>query len=527
MMTRTHYILLFLLPFVFVAAGQEIQHAGLEHARRHTPWQLSFNPAGISQIPLDSLIEARIGYRDDKRPLSLSDHPERSRQYGAAVDGYSHFKRLRLEGGLSWKQDIREGVHYNFLLQPDYLVTAGDTLDNPQRVEEYRIYGKASCLLAPGLTAGIGGDYTAANNKDDSDNQYFKGNAHTTAITAGLIYENRHVRTGLSAGYTQRTELLSYGSANKERLYTYPLGFYLRMGDFNLPEQGGVMRSGGSGSNYVFRSTGNQWLVSAQAEWRANSLNWFNALTFSRQTQEDNPDEAGNMKGWKERFTSIEYRSRLTLPHGRWTHLVSPALLWKQGLSDRFLQHINYESLNGSWETYATYRLASRTQARAELRYEAIQDYTASADRQAWEVAAGWYRREEKFYCFPMTIAQVTTTLQGSVAYRYTFSLPRSSSLTLSPAFTFGTGYGTEESISQPAGTPKTKNQLPRSYARVSNDYAAYTATRLGLDLRAEYRRSITRTLAAGLRLYAGGEQVTGGRSEAEGRISAGLIVWL
>ena len=86
------------------------------------------------------------------------------------------------------------------------------------------------------------------------------------------------------------------------------------------------------------------------------------------------------------RFTALEYQSRLTISHGRWTHLISPSLLWKQGLSDRFLQHINYESLGGAWETYAMYRLASRTQARAELRYEAIQDYTPGGDRQAWEV---------------------------------------------------------------------------------------------------------------------------------------------
>lgn len=523
-MIRTHSILLLLLVASLGASGQERPYTGLEHALRYTPWQLSFNPAGISHLPIDSLIEAQIGYRQDRQPLSLSDCPERSRQYGASVDGYNRFGRLHLTGGLSWQQDFRDEVRYNLLLQPDYLVTAGDTLDGTQRVEEYRIYGKAAYRLTPGLTAGIGADYTAAHNKDDSDEKRFTGNANTTSVTAGLLYECRNLRAGLSAGYTHRTELLTYGSTLKERLYTYPLGFYLNMTDFNLPEQGGVMRSTGAGSNYQFRGTGNQWLLSAQAEWKVNPISWFNTLALSRQKQEDNPDKSGNMRGWEERFTALEYQSRLTISHGRWTHLISPSLLWKQGLSDRFLQHINYESLGGAWETYAMYRLASRTQARAELRYEAIQDYTPGGDRQAWEVAAGWYHHDEKFYCYPMAISQTTSTLQGTLAYRYTFLLPHSSKLTLLPSFTFQTGYGTEEDISQPAGTPQTENKLPRSYARVANDYAARTATRLLLGLGAEYRIPVAPSTSIGFRLSGGLERVTGERSGTEGRIQAGCF---
>lgn len=524
MMIRIHSILLLLLIVVQLAAGQERLHSGLEHAFHYTPWQLSFNPAGISRLPADSLFEARIGCRQDRQSLSLSDHPERLQQYGASVEGYNRIGQLQLTGGLSWKQDLRKGVYYNFLLQPDYLVTAGDTLGEAQRVEEYRIYGKAAYSLTPGLTAGIGGDFTAANNKDDSDEKRFTGNAHTTSVTAGLLYEHRNLRIGLSAGYIHRTELLQYSSMIKERLYTYPLGFYLNMADFNSPEQGGVMRST-AGSNFQFRSTGNQWLAAAQAEWSTKDISWFNTLAFSRQTQEDNPDKSGNMKGWEEGFSTAEYQSRLTVSHGRWTHLVSPSLYWKQGLSDRFLQHINYESLSGAWETYATYRLASRTQARAELRYEAIQDYTPTEDRQAWIMAAGWYHHEEKFYSFPMTISQTAATLQGMLAYRYTFAFRRNSRLTLYPSFTFRTGYGTEENISQPAGTPETENKLPRSPDRAGNDYAARTAARFLPAIQVEFRTPIRRNLAGGIRLSGSVEQLTGRYRETVGNIGANVFV--
>lgn len=519
------YIILSLLTLAGTAAGQTGLRSGLEQTLGYSPWLHSLNPAGISDIPTDSLVEARIGYKYDRQPLSLSDCPEGVQQYGASVDGCNRFGRLQLTGGLSWQQELRKGVYYNFLLQPDYLVTAGDTLGGTQRVEKYRIYGKASYLLTPGFTAGIGADYTAASNKDDSDETRFEGDAYTTSVAAGILYENRQWRTGLSVGYTHRTELLPYSSTLKERLYTYPLGFYLNMAEFNLSEQGGIMRSGGAGSSYVFRSTGNQWLVSAQAEWKASTFGWFNTLSLSRQTQESNPDKSGNMKGWEEQFTTLEYQSRLTLPRGRWTHLFCPALLWKQGVSDRILQHINYEVLNGAWETYATYRLASRTQARAELRYEAIQDYTPLDDRQAWEVAASWYRHEEKFYCYPMTIAQTTTTLQGSVAYRYTFVLPRRARLTISPVFTFAMGYGTEEAVSQPSGTPDTESRLPRSDTRVANDYAARTATRLLPAIRAELRLPIGNALTGGFRLAGGVEQLAGRYRETTGNIQAGTFI--
>ena len=509
-------LLLLLLNTAFAAEGQDTSYSGLQHALRYTPWQLSFNPAGITRIPLDSLIEARIGYGYTWQPLSLSDQPDESQQYGASVDGYSRFGRLQLTGGLSWRQDLRKGAGYNYLLQPDYLVTAGDTLSNSQRVEKYRIYGKAAYQLTSRFTAGIGLDYTANDYTDDGAEKRFGGNAHTTALSTGLLYESGRVRMGLSAAYTRRTEGLSYSTLSHERLFTYPLGYYQRMEDFNAGE---------GGSSYAFRSRGNLWQTSLQAEWQANGRSYFHSLTAGYLKQANNPDKSGNMKGWDERFSSLEYRSRLTLPHGRWMHLISPSLLWKQGLSDRILQHVDPDSPSDAWMTYATYRFASRTETAAELRYEAIRDYSPTDDRQAWEVKAGWDRRKEQFYSFPLTIAQTIATLHGSVAYRYTFRLRGSSRLTLSPSFACITGYGTKEAISQEPGTPETELNMPRSYARVDNDYAARTATRLLCGLHTEYRRTFTHSFSAGLRLSGGFEQVTG--NGTGGNIRVGWVCWL
>ena len=155
-------------------------------------------------------------------------------------------------GGIDWSQSLLEGRKWNLLSQPDYLITAGDSLGEPQRIEKYRIYGQAAYVLSPKIKVGIDGDYTATSNEDRSSYHIYHGMAHLIRISGGVVYEQVRRRFGASIHYTHRTEELTYDTDSKDKLYTFPLGYWLPMQEL-------------SGS-FLFRSQGKRLGVSLQTE---------------------------------------------------------------------------------------------------------------------------------------------------------------------------------------------------------------------------------------------------------------------
>lgn len=515
--------LLLLLPFTEVLA--QIAE------RQYNPWEQSLNPAGICYTPIDSVIEVMAGYNLTRTPLALSNQPEKDQHYGASVDGYRRIGKLQLSGGLSWEQSRLEGHAWNFLTQPDYLVTAGDTLGEPQRTEQYQIYGKAACALTNHLTGGLSGMYTATDNRNVGPEDRYKGEAHTLHTTAGLIRKWSRAHVGLSVSYTHRTELLAYDTDNKERLYTYPMGYYIPMGDLFGDESGGIVTRSSlrstAGNSTLFRSTGNKWQAALQAEWHGNNWSWFNELLASNQQQEDNPNESDNMRGWDGQFNSFRYYSRFSHSRGRWTHLLTPILSGQWGTSDRILQRVDESNITSAWITYATIRFASRNRADLSVQYELARDYTPSGSSLAWQASAGWQYQEEALYSYPYIVSQHTGIFRGEVAFERRLPLPSNSRLTLRPSIAIASGEGVEETIERTDNPAEAVMKSSRDYNRVSHDFAARTATRSHLCLQVEYRRPITRTLSAGIRLQAGVEQVWEQKREAQGQARACLIIWL
>lgn len=498
---------------------------------RYNAWEQSLNPAGIHYTPVDSLIEAKVGYLQIHTPLALSEQPERKESYNVSADGYQRLGRLQLTGGLAWQQNQLSGHRWNFLILPDYIVASGDTINEKQTTEQYRIYGKAAYEFPSGLIAGLSGDYTATDNRENSEKDRYKGSAHTTRISAGLVQAWEAFHVGISITCELRNELLSYGIDYDERLYTYPMGYFIPMDDFygynNLKKTSSGMLRSSPGNSYSFRSTGNNWQTGIQAELMGNGWNWFNELNAGYQRLNDNPNDSENMQGWKERFTTIRYNSRLTLNKGRWTHLVSPALYLQLGISDRVLQHPVEYDMYAAWKTYATIRFASRNRADVSVQYEFARDYTPLGSSLAWQASAGWQYRKETLYIYPYTVSQHTGVFRGEIALQRRLTLPAASQLTFRPSIAVASGEGVEEAIERTDNPAEAVRKSSRDYNRVSHDFAARTATRSHLCLQVEYRRPITRTLSAGIRLQAAVEQIWEQKREAQGQARACLIIWL
>lgn len=509
---KTVLSLLFLLLLATVDATG--QGASLRHIVRHNPWEESANPAGIYYTAADSLMEVSAGYHLARHPLPLSDEPDKTQTYGAGMYGYKRFSRLQLRGGIGWQQKRTEGDRWNLLVQPDYLVAAGDSTNAPRRLEQYRIHGTAAYALSPRLTAGLGATYTATNNSFRLLENKHTGRAYTTHFSAGLIHAGRRWRTGFSMVYTHTSEVLPYSTNETQRLFVYPMGFYMPMAEIS--------------NSYAFRSVGNRWQAALQAEWHpAAGWSWLNEVSASYLHRSSNPSYADNILGWTEQFATLSYTGRLTCSRGRWTHLVSPRLILQAGISDRILQRAPADDLSASQITFATYRQAARREAIAHLGYEVARDYTPAGPSLAWQASADWYSQREEAYAHPFTYAQQTHTFRGEVAFLRSFTLRHADGLTLRPALSFATGYGREEEVTRQPISADALNKHRRSYGRVAQDYASRTATRLGFGLQAEYRHPLSNTLTAGLRLHAAMEQVTGAERETGGQVVIGLFVCL
>ena len=217
-------------------------YASRSWAQQESAWALSANPVSISYVPKDSAMEAGLSYLIHQAALPASDQPDQTQTYRAYVSGNRKLGLLWLAGGIDWSQSLLEGRKWNLLSQPDYLITAGDSLGEPQRIEKYRIYGQAAYVLSPKIKVGIDGDYTATSNEDRSSYHIYHGMAHLIRISGGVVYEQVRRRFGASIHYTHRTEELTYDTDSKDKLYTFPLGYWLPMqelsGSFLFRSQG-------------------------------------------------------------------------------------------------------------------------------------------------------------------------------------------------------------------------------------------------------------------------------------------------
>lgn len=505
-------------------------HPDIATRTQYNPWEQSLNPAGIRLTEIDSLLEATIGYDRLHPALAATDQPENTISYNGTADGYKRLGNLRLAGGMGWRQDRLKGQQWNLTVQPGYLVTAGDSLSNPRHTEQYSLYGKAAYAFSPRLTAGLGGAYTATDNQDASPEERCSGRATTLTLSAGLIRTGKHGRIGLSAVYIRRNELLSYASNDKERLYTFPLGYFLPMSELN--HGGGGMLRSTPGNSSVFRSTGNGWQAALQGEYRRAQVSWFNELQLGFERRGISPDDSENMYGWKEKYLTLGYRSQLDIRQGRWTHLISPAVGLRRDVNDRILQRPDPDNINATWNIFGRIRFASRHTADVSVGYELARDYTPDGATLAWQLAAGWTGRRDELYSYPYAIAQQTGVFRVEAAFLRRIALPHAGRLTLRPSVTLLTGSGTEERLTREENNAEVEMNSYRNYERVSSSFAALTATRLRAGLQAEYRRPLVQRLDGGLRLRAEVEQVTRNISDYQinktGRgITLALIVWL
>ena len=497
---------------------------------QYNAWGQSPNPAGIRLTKTDSLLEVAIGYDRLRPALAATDQPGKATGYGGTADGYKRLGNLCLSGGMGWRQDRLKGRQWDLTLQPRYLVTAGDSLSNPLRAEQYSLYGKAAYAFSPRLAAGLSGAYTATDNRDSSPEKHYSSRANTVTLSAGLIRSGKHGRIGLSAVYTHRSEQLGYPTNDKERLYTFPLGYFIPMSELNH-DGGGILRST-PGNSSVFRSTGNGWQAALQGEYRLPGVSWFNELMAGLERRGISPDDSENMHGWEEKYLTLGYRSRLDIRHGRWTHLFSPAVLLHRDISDRILQSPDPDNLDATWNRFGQIRFASRHTADISAGYELARDHTPDGATLAWQLAAGWAGRRDELYSYPYTIAQLTGTFHAEAAFLRRFALPHKSRLTFRPSVTLLTGGGTEERLTRKENDAEVEMNSYRNYERVSSTFAALTATRLRAALQAEYRRPLTYRADGGLRLRAEVERIIRNKSDYQmdktgGGITFAFVVWL
>lgn len=348
-------------------------------------------------------MEAGLSYLIHQASLPASDQPDQTQTYRAYVSGNRKLGLLWLAGGIDWSQSLLEGRKWNLLSQPDYLITAGDSLGEPQRIEKYRIYGQAAYVLSPKIKVGIDGDYTATSNEDRSSYHIYHGMAHLIRISGGIVYEQVRRRFGVSIHYTHRTEELTYDTDSKDKLYTFPLGYWLPMQEL-------------SGS-FLFRSQGKRLGVSLQAETLKEHRSLFHDLSYETQQLADNPNNSGNLRGWEERLHQISYQGRFTRTNKSWTHIWSPTARFNQTTANRILQRNPTTSSSAIWTTFTTYRLARQRMLSTQLSYEATKNDTSSEKVSTWQMTVGWNRLENDFYIYPFTVKQYTGLFHGEVAF--------------------------------------------------------------------------------------------------------------
>ncbi len=502
---RTIFTIYILLLFVAVPWGW---------AQQENAWRLSGNPVGISYEPNDSVLEAGVGYQLMQTALAASDQPDKAQTWQATVYGRSRLGSLWLAGGIDWTQSRLEGREGGLLTQPDYLVVAGDTLGEPQRLETYRVYGQAAYIVSPRLRLGISGDYIATDNQDRSSYRAYTGGAHWVRITGGLVYERERSRLGLALHYTHRTEQLSYGTNDKNRLYCFPLGYSLPMAEL--------------GSSNIFRSVGNRLGVSLQAELHGGLWKGMNDLSFEIQKLIDNPNTSGNLKGWEEHLSQIRYLGRFTRNNGRWSHIISPSVNTVYSSTDRVLQSSTAD-LSVVHTTFAIYQQASRQQIASLLRYEMARDDAPDGASLSWHASLGWNKLTDEYYAYPFTIRQSTDAFVGEIAFARAFALPKGR-LHIRPSLYGVTGSGVEEEWTEEAlDTPyeSAEIRLSQSKRRVAADFVARTATRLGIGAATEYRFPVRPGISTGFRLKIFLEQTTSPQHRTGGGGDFSLVLWL
>ena len=450
-------------------------YASRSWAQQESAWALSANPVSISYVPKDSAMEAGLSYLIHQAALPASDQPDQTQTYRAYVSGNRKLGLLWLAGGIDWSQSLLEGRKWNLLSQPDYLITAGDSLGEPQRIEKYRIYGQAAYVLSPKIKVGIDGDYTATSNEDRSSYHIYHGMAHLIRISGGVVYEQVRRRFGASIHYTHRTEELTYDTLKEH------------------------------------------WSL-------------FHDLFYETQQLADNPNNSGNLRGWEERLHQISYQGRFTRTNKSWTHIWSPTARFNQTTANRILQRNPTTSSSAIWTTFATYRLARQRMLSTQLSYEATKNDTSGEKVSTWQMTVGWNRLENDFYIYPFTVKQYTGLFHGEIAFLRQIRLPKENKLSIRPSAYIVSGYGTE--IKWEKETQKDENgsaeiKLEQNMQKVNEDFIARTATRLGIGAEMEYRHPIHSALSAGFRLIGSLEQTTSPQSPLGGGGNLSIVIWL
>lgn len=476
-------------------------------------WLQSNNPAGIHYIPADSMLEASIGYHFTRNPLPASGQPRTEQNYGAKADGFLHIGELSLSGGLGWEQSHRKGQRWNLLTSNEYLITAGDSLGEPVSFEQYYIHGKVAYAFTPDFIAGLGGSYAATANRNDTPKKRYSGREHELTLSAGLVYQGSRLRSGLCASYTHRTERLSFNGRDTNPLISFHPGYFIMLKDLT--------------SILYFQSTGNSWQVALQAGEEGKTFSWYNELQATGTYLSDNPGNSIDQLGWKEKQYTLGYNGQFSYRHTRHTQRVTPLFLLQQGTADRILQHVNPDNLTSPQITFATIRLCGRQQVIAGLHYELARNYQVPSEVLACEFSAYWHHYREELYSYPLTVSSRTGTFHSELAFRRTFPITPASHLTLRPSIHFSTGGGELEKITSASQSTDVRIDYQRSYTWQENDFSSRTASRLGIGTYAEYRRQLSRTLAAGLCLHAGIQKVMTGNKGTGGEAGLSIKVWL
>lgn len=340
--------------------------------------------------------------------------------------------------------------------------------------------------------------------------------AHLIRISGGIVYEQVRRRFGASIHYTHRTEELTYDTDSKDKLYTFPLGYWLPMQEL-------------SGS-FLFRSQGKRLGVSLQTETLKEHWSLFHDLFYETQQLADNPNNSGNLRGWEERLHQISYQGRFTRTNKSWTHIWSPTARFNQTTANRILQRNPTTSSSAIWTTFATYRLARQRMLSTQLSYEATKNDTSGEKVSTWLMTVGWNRLENDFYIYPFTVKQYTGLFHGEIAFFRQIRLPKENKLSIRPSVYIVSGYGTE--IKWEKETQKDENgsaeiKLEQNMQKVNEDFIARMATRLGIGTEMEYRHPIHSALSAGFRLKGSLEQTTSPQSTLGGGGNFSIVIWL
>ena len=439
-------------------------YASRSWAQQESAWALSANPVSISYVPKGSAMEAGLSYLIHQAALPASDQPDQTQTYRAYVSGNRKLGLLWLAGGIDWSQSLLEGRKWNLLSQPDYLITAGDSLGEPQRIEKYRIYGQAAYVLSPKIKVGIDGDYTATSNEDRSSYHIYHGMAHLIRISGGIVYEQVRRRFGASIHYTHRTEELTHDL------------FYETQQLADNPNNSGNLRGWEERLHQIsYQGRFTRTNKSRTHIWSPTAR--FNQTTANR----------------------ILQRNPTTSSSAIWTTFATYRLARQRMLSTQLSYEATKNDTSGgkasTWQMTVGW---NRLENDFYIYPFTVKQYT------------GLFHGEIAFF------RQIRLPKENKLSIRPSVYIVSG----------YGTEIKWEkETQKDENGSAEIK--LEQNMQKVNEDFIARTATRLGIGTEMEYRHPIHSALSAGFRLKGSLEQTTSPQSTLGGGGNFSIVIWL